>query len=113
MNQNELILLSRAQVEQIVLDALKAAISQHLPAQVSTAPALPSVMTIDQVSEYTGISKDAIYRKTGAGLIPHSKQGKRLYFDRGQIDAWLMSNSIHPDKINERAAQYLQRRKRA
>lgn len=103
----EFVFISRDQLEEVVIDALKAVIKHYTPAQASPAPALPSVMTIDQVSEYTGISKDAIYRKTGAGLIPHSKRGKRLYFDRGKIDAWLLGNSVDPARIRERAAAYM------
>ncbi|HRJ16913.1 MAG TPA: helix-turn-helix domain-containing protein, partial [Saprospiraceae bacterium] len=94
MRANELILLSRDQVEEIVIDAVKTVLSLHAKENAVPGPAMPVVMTLEQVCRYTGLSKDAIYRKTGAGLIPHSKRGKRLYFDRGKIDAWLLGNSV-------------------
>jgi len=39
-------------------------------------------------------SKSTIYKKVAAGEIPHSKNGKRLFFDLEEIDEWLMSNRI-------------------
>ena len=39
-------------------------------------------------------SRSTIYKKAYQGLIPHSKRGKKLYFDLKEIDAWLLANKI-------------------
>jgi excisionase family DNA binding protein len=37
-------------------------------------------------------SRSTLYKKISAGKIPHSKRGKKLYFDLDEIDRWLLSN---------------------
>lgn len=46
------------------------------------------VMNINELVEYTGISKSTIYKYTSAGTIPFFKRGKFLNFDRIEIDEW-------------------------
>jgi excisionase family DNA binding protein len=103
--KQEIIILTRNEVQELVNDAVAAALRQNLP-ESSPGPAVSLVMTLEQVCAYTGLSKDAVYRKTGAGLIPHSKRGKRLYFDRLKIDAWLLENDIDPARIRRAAEKY-------
>jgi len=50
------------------------------------------VLNIDQLCEYADLKKQTVYKLTSAGEIPHSKRGKRIYFDRDAVDAWLLSN---------------------
>lgn len=40
-------------------------------------------------------SRSTLYKKISKGLIPHSKQGKKLYFDLKVIDAWLLENKVN------------------
>lgn len=65
-------------------------------------------MNIEEVSIYTGLSKNQIYRLTSDRTIPHSKpNGKTVYFSRAEIDQWLMSNPIATTTdINSRAIAY-------
>ena len=51
------------------------------------------VLTIDELVEYTGIPKTTIYAYTSQGEIPHTRRGKRLFFDRERIDGWLLNPS--------------------
>lgn len=46
-----------------------------------------TVMTIDDVSLFTGLSKARIYALTSKREIPHYKNGK-LYFVRSEIEKW-------------------------
>ena len=48
------------------------------------------VLDVDKLSVYTGLAKDTIYKYTRNSEIPHSKRGKKLFFDREAIDAWLL-----------------------
>lgn len=57
------------------------------------------MLTVDDVANYTGISKSNIYKLTSAGKIPHYKPtGKRLYFDLEEINEWLKSNRVGGDE---------------
>lgn len=51
------------------------------------------VMNFDEVCKYIGISQSALYKMTSAGVIPfHKPRGKMLYFDKTEIDEWLLQN---------------------
>ncbi|PQJ09381.1 DNA-binding protein [Flavipsychrobacter stenotrophus] len=54
-----------------------------------------AVLTFDEVAAYTGLSKSYLYKLTAAGLVPHSKpMGKQIYFDREEVDHWLLRNEV-------------------
>lgn len=44
---------------------------------------------IDLAIEITGLAKPTIYGLVSERKIPHSKQGKRLYFSRQELIEWL------------------------
>lgn len=67
----------------------------------SQAKAPGKIMTIDDVADYAGIAKSTIYKLTSSGEMPHSKRGRRLYFDRDQIDTWLMGQPAHTKSDTE------------
>lgn len=51
------------------------------------------VMNFDEVCKYIGMSGSALYKMTSAGTIPcHKPRGKMLYFDKYEIDEWLLQN---------------------
>jgi len=39
-------------------------------------------------------NRSTLYKKIAQGLIPHSKQGKKLFFDLKEIDKWLLENKV-------------------
>ncbi|WP_337880901.1 helix-turn-helix domain-containing protein [Rheinheimera sp.] len=54
-----------------------------------------SVLTMDECADYTGLSKHYLYKLTHNRLIPHFKpNGKKVYFQREELDAWLSSNRV-------------------
>ncbi len=50
-----------------------------------------TVLNIDEVCAFTGLSKSTIYKLTmqGGKSIPHYKQSKHLFFDRVEVESWL------------------------
>ncbi|WP_299007939.1 helix-turn-helix domain-containing protein [uncultured Tenacibaculum sp.] len=66
------------------------------------------IMDIEQLSDYLGLSKSHIYKLTSTHSIPHSKRGKRLYFDKETINNWVLEHKIWTqDDIEKQAADYL------
>lgn len=58
------------------------------------------VLTFEETSDYTGISRSYLYKLTAAGTVPHSKpNGKLIFFERRKIEDWLLRNERKP--INE------------
>ncbi len=57
------------------------------------------VLTFDEASEYSGISKSYLYKLTAAAKIPHSKpSGKTIYFDKEELDKFLLENRVKTQK---------------
>ena len=52
-----------------------------------------TVLNFDGVAVYTGLSKSYLYKLTCSGGIPcYKPQGKHIYFNKPEIDQWLLQN---------------------
>lgn len=59
-----------------------------------------TVLTAHEACEYMGITESHLYKLTSTGRIPYYKPtGKLVYFDRSELDDWLLRNKI--DNIND------------
>ena len=66
-----------------------------------------NVLSFDEASKFLTLSKSYLYKLTSGNLIPHYKpQGKILYFEKAELEAWLRQNPI---KISAQIAQEAQR----
>ena len=53
-----------------------------------------TVLSLEEASEYTGISRSYLYKLTAKGEIPFSKpRGKMIYFSKDKLDQWLLSDA--------------------
>lgn len=53
------------------------------------------VLTLNEVAIYTGLSKSHIYKLCCSNEIPFYKpQGKTNYFDREELEEWLLQNRV-------------------
>jgi excisionase family DNA binding protein len=66
------------------------------------------VLTADEAARYMGVSKSYLYKLTMQGKVPFSKPlGKMCYFNRLELEAWLMSNRVATaDELQDRAQAY-------
>lgn len=61
-----------------------------------------TVLTAREACEYMGITESHLYKLTSTGRIPHYKPtGKLVYFDRSELDDWLLRNKINNFNHNE------------
>lgn len=57
--------------------------------------AAKSVLTLSDVADLTGLSKSQIYKLICSKRIPHYRpDGRRIYFERAEIEAWLKQNHV-------------------
>ncbi len=57
--------------------------------------AAKAMLTIDEAAVYTGLSKSWLYKATCNHTLPHYKpNGKIIYFERTELDAWMKQNRI-------------------
>ncbi len=71
-----------------------------------------TVLTFDEATAYTGLSKSWLYKLTSMKQIPHYKpHGKLCYFDRVELDAWMKANRVRTsEEIETEAQAYCQRK---
>lgn len=67
------------------------------------------VLTFEEGAIFTGIGKSHLYKLTSAGIVPHYKpRGKMIYFDRAELESWLLQNRVTPaDEIEAMATTYM------
>ena len=68
-----------------------------------------NVLSIEDVELLTGLSRRYLYKLTSRNEIPHYKpNGKKIYFDRKEIEDWMRQNRVCPkQEIEQKAVSYL------
>ena len=67
-----------------------------------------TVFNFKEGCQYLCISESHGYKLTSQQLIPHSKQGKRIYFEKADLDQWRLSNKVKTQtEIAEETTNYL------
>lgn len=72
------------------------------------------VLNFNETAEYLEVSHSHLYKLTSSGSIPAYKpNGKKLYFNRKELDQWLLSNKqVSTDEIEQQASEYLMKKGR-
>lgn len=67
------------------------------------------VLTFEEAAQFTGISKSCLYKMTSQKTIPHYKpMGKLIFFDRDELEKFILSVRIKPQsEIEEAASSYV------
>jgi len=110
-------LMTVEQTKEIIREELKRYFTEN-PVIVQQIPHEPKIVDLDRLIELRPIvgAKSTIYKKASAGTIPHSKQGKRLFFRLSEIDEWLLSGRGNKAKsvkqIEEEMTSFLEKKMR-
>ena len=59
-------------------------------------PGFPILLTVAEVAELLGWRADTVYRRTKEGHLPCVKIGKRRFFHREKLAAFLLSGGAVP-----------------
>ena len=51
-------------------------------------------LTLEETCDYIGYKKSYMYKLTSGQQIPHMKRGKKVFFDKDEIDAWIRHNKV-------------------
>ena len=70
------------------------------------------VLTTEEAAAYMGMRKSYLYKLTMNKKIPHYKpMGKVCYFQRKELEEWLLSNRVSTDdELSEKAQDYCTRK---
>ncbi len=70
-------------------------------------PFTKKAITLKEASIITTLTERTIYKKTSLGEIPHYKQAGKLFFDRIELEDWLLANrGFSKEDISRAAATY-------
>lgn len=92
----------------LLLKAIRQIVSEELAKHLSkaeTSPPQKEFLTSEEACEYIGIKRSTLYKLTFSKAIPyHKPNGKKIFFERTKLDAWLKSNPVRSDEELEIAA---------
>ena len=67
----------------------------------------PEIMGVNELVDYLKVSTSYIYKMTSSNQIPHSKKGKKLYFDKEKVSHWALETSVMTEEeMQDVANQY-------
>lgn len=71
--------------------------------------AAKNVLTLEDVILLTGLSKSYLYKLTCTHQIPYYRpNGKQIYFDRKEVEAWMKQNRVNTcQEAEQQAAAYV------
>jgi excisionase family DNA binding protein len=58
---------------------------------------LRKTMTVKEVAEFIGVSKDLIYELVRTKQVPHVRIGKRIIFNQESLENWLIKQEVKAD----------------
>lgn len=81
-------------------------IEEHLEQQTILKK---EVLNFHEASKYLGLSQSHMYKLTSTNSIPcYRPEGKKLYFNRAELDSWLQRNRSKSDMdISKEANDYV------
>jgi excisionase family DNA binding protein len=70
-----------------------------------------TALSIEEAAAYTGLAVSYLYKLTSTQEVPHYKpRGKMIYFNRDELDQWLLQNRVKPlAEIDKAAVSHLVR----
>jgi len=65
-------------------------------------------LTLEEAADYLDLSPSYVYKLTSQGELPHYKpNGKRLYFEKAELRAYLLKGRVRPNAdLDQEAATY-------
>lgn len=68
-----------------------------------------TVLNFDEVAVYTGLSKSYLYKLSSNGGVPcYKPHGKQIYFNKLEIDQWLLQNrKATNEELESKAATFV------
>lgn len=105
--QDLVLTMTRDELHLLIIDSVSACLRASAAPPTPAPPPPARILTINEAAALVGLAKATLYKLTSAGKIPHSKRGKKLYFEREALEAWLTQDRVQPDSADDHAADTL------
>jgi excisionase family DNA binding protein len=88
---NEIIVMSPEHLECLMEKVVRRALAEFNAQQVQTKKEETEVLSAKEATEYMKIPQATLYFYTCKRLIPFFKKGKRVYFNKMDLNEWIKS----------------------
>ena len=96
--QSKLIDMQSAIFTQLSVDEIRQILREEIQSLIGKDSQNSSdestILSFKEGCLYIGISESHGYKLTSTRQIPHAKRGKRIYFDRTELDQWILSKKV-------------------
>ncbi len=102
----------QAFITELVNEAVQSALEQQQETAITDlneSNQKAEVLNAEQAAEFLHIAKQTLYSMTSRRKIPFYKNGKKILFRRGELEAWLNAGKHEQQKnIQREAFRYVQ-----
>ena len=82
----EIIVTTKSELENLIQNCVRQALSEHTPHTKDTAN---DILSVEQAGAFLNLAKQTLYGFTSKNEIPFFKRGKKLYFRKSELEHWL------------------------
>jgi excisionase family DNA binding protein len=83
------IVATPTQLESLIEKAVRKVFSETPPQYQNPPKKEKDVLNVDEAADLLNLAKQTVYSHTSKREIPHFKRGKKLYFKRAELLAWI------------------------
>lgn len=85
-----MVLITPTELQTLIQNAVNVAVQQFSLPQNNEPLPVSRYLTIEQACTYLNVAKPTLYGYVSNRFIPFIKKGKKLYFERKELDSWLL-----------------------
>jgi excisionase family DNA binding protein len=79
-----------SQMRELIRDEMRLVMQEGFNQSKSSKTEQNEILSVDQAARFVNLAKATIYELTSKRQIPFFKKGKRLYFSKQELYAWIM-----------------------
>ena len=83
---NKIIVTTQDELEQLIQSSVRQAMRDETP---KGDKAQNKLLNVDEASEFLQLARQTVYTFTSRREIPFIKRGKKLYFNKTDLEKWL------------------------
>ena len=87
----KIIVTTKDELQEIIHESVKSAISEQNIQRQSEEP--DKIMSLKEATIFLNLAQQTIYGFTSKQQIPFIKKGKKLYFQKSELEKWLMEGN--------------------
>ncbi len=91
----KIIVTTKDELQELIQESVKSAITEQNSQQQSEEQ--DKIMSLQETALFLNLAKQTVYGFTSKQQIPFIKKGKKLYFQKSELEKWLMEGNKKND----------------